>query len=40
VVKMGLRELVRSLGRESARLGDLIDLLTPFHTHSPESVGY
>ncbi|WP_373297236.1 transposase [Deinococcus indicus] len=40
VVKMGLRELVRSFSRESARLCDLIDLLMPSQTNSPESVGY
>ncbi|MCD0159015.1 transposase [Deinococcus sp. 6GRE01] len=39
VVKMGLRELVRSFSRESARLCDLIDLLMPSQTNSPESVG-
>ncbi|UQN09631.1 transposase [Deinococcus sp. QL22] len=38
VVKMGLRELVRSFSRESARLCDLIDLLMPSHTNSPENV--
>ncbi|MFC6663710.1 transposase [Deinococcus multiflagellatus] len=40
VVKMGLQELVRSFGRESARLWDLIDLLMPSHTNAPETVGY
>jgi len=35
-----LRELVRSFSRESARLCDLIDLLMPSQTNSPESVGY
>ena len=39
VVKMELRELVRSFSRESARLGDLIDLLMPSHTSAPEDVG-
>ena len=39
VVKMGLRELVRSCSRESARPRDLIDLLMPSQTNSPESVG-
>ena len=39
VVKMGLQELVRSFSRESARLRDLIELLTS-HTNPPETVGY
>jgi hypothetical protein len=40
VVKMGLRELVRSFSRESVRLCGLIDLLMVSHTTSPETVGY
>jgi hypothetical protein len=39
VVKMGLRELVRSFSRESPRLCDLIHLLVPSQTKSLESVG-